>query len=497
MKSACVFMLCAFLIFRGENGLLAQTKGSARPPKPVIDSVKLIPGGDRWVQSGEELYVEMKGTPGQKAWFLDDRAMQEIRPGVYRGKYVVRTDDLFHDEPIEVFFRNPGSDEFVSAATPDRVRYLASDTSASTRKKRTHLYYGLGDDRLGGARMGSIDSGIRLRITGKTGSLFHVRLSPERDAWVAEEDLRFYDQNLPLTTALSGSWMIRQEGNYDVIRITLPQRVPYVSFTDADPATLTVDLFGAASNTNWITQRGPMAAIADTWYEQPSEQVFRIRIRPQHDQLWGYETGYDGNTFFIRVKKRPDRLALNGLTIMLDAGHGGTNIGAKGPSGSVEKLLTMSIVQKLGEKLAKNGATILYTRNKDVTVDMDTRLELVTSAQPDLLISVHCNSSANPSVQGTSSYYKHVAYRPLSRFIQAENLKLGLADFGNVGSFNFALNAVTACPNVLVETAFVSNPDDEKRLMDDAFQDELVRSIVKGVKNFVKAAKKNETFRTK
>src|SRR5690606_42051351 len=109
------------------------------------------------------------------------------------------------------------------------------------------------------------------------------------------------------------------------------------------------------------------------------------------------------------------------------------------------------------------------------------------NSEADLLISIHCNSAANPLVQGVSTYYRHHAYRPLSQYIRKEMRKLGLADFGNVGGFNFILNRPTELPTVLVEVGFLSNPSDEERLLDTAFHEAVAERIVKGVARFLEA----------
>jgi N-acetylmuramoyl-L-alanine amidase len=70
-------------------------------------------------------------------------------------------------------------------------------------------------------------------------------------------------------------------------------------------------------------------------------------------------------------------------------------------------------------------------------------------------------------------------------FILKQVLKTGLSSFGNVGSFNFALNSPTELPNVLVETAFISNPEDEMRLMDDEFRLTLAKRIADGIEDFL------------
>lgn len=94
--------------------------------------------------------------------------------------------------------------------------------------------------------------------------------------------------------------------------------------------------------------------------------------------------------------------------------------------------------------------------------------------------------------QGTSTFYKHHALRGPSHYIYKEMLTLGLADYGNVGGFNFMLNSPTEFPSVLVEVGFMSNPADEEKLVDTTFQSETAESIVRGLRNYFKAISAQE-----
>jgi N-acetylmuramoyl-L-alanine amidase len=189
------------------------------------------------------------------------------------------------------------------------------------------------------------------------------------------------------------------------------------------------------------------------------------------------------------VKRPPPKLQLRGLTVAIDAGHGGSNVGATSPTGSQEKALTLAIAQKLRRELELAGARVLMTREADVTVDNGDRVLRLRQLGPDLLVSVHVNSSGSAAVQGTSTYYRYVAFRPLAQALYTEVRKTGLKGFGNVGSFNFNLNGPTEYPNALVETAFVSNPEDEKRLVDPQFQQQLAERMRAGIEEFLRGSR--------
>jgi N-acetylmuramoyl-L-alanine amidase len=142
--------------------------------------------------------------------------------------------------------------------------------------------------------------------------------------------------------------------------------------------------------------------------------------------------------------------------------------------------------------LEKLGAKTVLTRQGDETLSTTARWQIWQKADPHLALSFHCNSIGNSDplrVKGTSTYYKYVAFRPLSETLYKELLNIGLTEFGNVGSFNFLLNAPTEFPNALIEMAFLSNPEDEMKLLDPAFQDKIVAAVVRGLEKFLKQSK--------
>ena len=190
----------------------------------------------------------------------------------------------------------------------------------------------------------------------------------------------------------------------------------------------------------------------------------------------------------IKVKQQPDK-QFRELTIAIDAGHGGTNTGAIGLTGAIEKDLTLAVSLKLQQALEKEGVKVIMTRTKEQFFDNKERILFYRDSLPDLLLSIHLNSSSDPiHVGGVSTYYKYIGFRPLSYHIQQRMLELGLKDYANTGSFNFMLNSPTEYPNALVEMLFLSNPAEEEKILDPVFQQQVADKIVMGVKDFFKVA---------
>ena len=104
---------------------------------------------------------------------------------------------------------------------------------------------------------------------------------------------------------------------------------------------------------------------------------------------------------------------------------------------------------------------------------------------PDLLISLHFNSSTSDTVKGSSTYYKHIGFRPLTQTILKRMLEIKMNEYGNVGNFNFGLNAPTDFVNCLLEVGFLSNPEEEKRLVNPIFQKKVAQQIIKGINDWL------------
>jgi N-acetylmuramoyl-L-alanine amidase len=228
--------------------------------------------------------------------------------------------------------------------------------------------------------------------------------------------------------------------------------------------------------------------IRNVWYDQIEDDVFRVFIELKHQQHWGHAISYRGNILQVRVKRQPASLKLKDLKIAVDAGHGGAQTGAAGLTTKIlEKDYTLKMAKELEAALKKKGAEVFMTRAHDTDIVMIDRLRMLQEQAPDVLISVHLNSSGNKTVKGTSTYYRYIGFRPLTVAILDRMLELGLNNFGNIGAFNFSLSGPTEYPNCLVEVAFLSNEEDEKRILDPKFHKDVAKKIVKGLEDWLKA----------
>jgi len=220
-------------------------------------------------------------------------------------------------------------------------------------------------------------------------------------------------------------------------------------------------------------------------------------------------------------------------TIVIDAGHGGEDPGALGRRGTREKDVTLMIARRL-KALIDNEPNMraLLTREGDYFLPLDVRVEKARKVKADLLVSIHADSFKRSTARGSSVFAlsdRRATSEQARLLAQKENesdliggvklggkddyvkktiidlsqtatidysLRLGNSVLARLGTVNqlhkarveqasFAVLKSPDVPSILVETAFISNPDEEKRLKDRRYQDQLARAILDGIRDYV------------
>jgi N-acetylmuramoyl-L-alanine amidase len=220
------------------------------------------------------------------------------------------------------------------------------------------------------------------------------------------------------------------------------------------------------------------------------------------------------------------------ITITLDPGHGGEDPGAVGRGGSYEKHVTLAVAKRLKAKIdAEPNMRAVLTRDTDFFVPLHMRVRKARRIQSDLFVSIHADAFVRPDANGSSVFVlsERGASSSAARYLaQKENaadlvggvnidvkdpmlartlldlsqtatisdsLKLGKAVLQEIGGINrlhkatveqagFAVLKAPDIPSILIETAFISNPAEEKRLNDDAYQDKMAEAIIGGIRKY-------------
>ena len=220
------------------------------------------------------------------------------------------------------------------------------------------------------------------------------------------------------------------------------------------------------------------------------------------------------------------------ITIALDPGHGGEDPGAVGRGGSREKDVVLAIAKRLKVKIEEQpNMRVMLTRDADYFVPLHVRVQKARKVQADLFMSIHADAFVEPTARGSSvfalsekgasstaarwlankenaadliggvnikSHDRQLASVLLDLSTTAQindSMKLAKAVLGEIGGINrlhkgaveqagFAVLKAPDIPSILIETAFISNPEEEAKLTDDAYQDQMSDAVLKGVKRY-------------
>lgn len=220
------------------------------------------------------------------------------------------------------------------------------------------------------------------------------------------------------------------------------------------------------------------------------------------------------------------------ITVAIDAGHGGEDPGAHGVDGTLEKNVTLAVARRVKAKIDKiDNMRAVLTRDGDYFIPLAERVNKARRLNADLFVSIHADAFVSPEARGSSVFTlsEHGATSAAARWlaksendadlvggvnvgVKDKNLAKTLIDLsqtatnndsrrlassvltqlssvnrlhkGEVEQAGFAVLKAPDIPSILVETAFISNPEEEKRLADNAYQDKLATAIVDGIKRY-------------
>ncbi|ORJ63438.1 N-acetylmuramoyl-L-alanine amidase [Geothermobacter hydrogeniphilus] len=297
------------------------------------------------------------------------------------------------------------------------------------------------------------------------------------------------------------------------VALDLTKAVDYHIFSLADPYRIVVDLSPGKGKPPVaagpeLHAPPPADGISDVLANAPAERKIKVHIPSQQK---------DGS---LRL-------------IVVDAGHGGKDPGAIGPGGTREKDVALAIAREVARQLRKTlKCKVVLTRDRDVFLPLDRRTEIANQLNADLFISIHANASRNRRAYGIETYYLNFSKSDAAVAVAARENDTSLKEVGDLELILFDLMANSkinessrlateiqsslvgalgrnykyvkdlgvrpgpfyvllgaTMPSVLVETAFISNRREEKRLKDRRYHQKTAIAIARGVRDYARALK--------
>lgn len=471
----------------------------------------ILPEQDMLLFSNDVLEIKLQYEPSKKVFVscFDNNEkilLDEISCGVYYKRHLIPPNFLSQKTVLKLyttqvikksFFRK--EEIFVPIELDKEISIEVWNSAypliAETISDKTPITYGLHYVRLGGPYITELPKGIKLQVIGKQQNYYKVKLSASLSGWVEEKNVVLHKNLYEPPHNYFTYCSISAEKNKD--KIWIPWKIP-VAFS-VTPATednknyIVIDFFNTHFATTWLTYKSAAKILDNFKITQVEDDWLRIYIPVKTKQLWGYnvETTTGGVTIYVKYPPKINKEnPLKGITIALEAGHGGeTNTGAIGLSGAKEKNINYHAVILLKSILEKNGAKVVLVRQGDTNPNFDQRIKTAVDSNADIFVSIHSNAGSTDKgflrVSGTSVYYKYDNSKLFAECVYNEILKLWKDDFGLVGNFNYTPLRQTYFPAILIEQGFLTHPYDEARMLDKKFLYQQAEAITLGIKKFL------------
>jgi len=320
-------------------------------------------------------------------------------------------------------------------------------------------------------RMAHLQKGVFLEADGEKGGFYRIKLGKNQYGWFSKDYAELSNdthKEIFLTDA-----NVDADDEFYIYTFKLTGMAPWA--IEENGKTLDIFLFNivnAQNNKSYIIK-------------VPLENLLEGK------SLVGYKAYYSNNNFIVKIR-RPlvidDKKPLKGIKIAIDAGHGGSEIGAIGCLGDYEKDITIKYAKDLADSLKERGAKIVMTRNGDEFVGLNERVEKTNSENAVIFISLHGNALPDDkdpmSASGSEIYYYYPQAKSLASSIMES--MTGIAGVKNHGIIqqSFAVVRNTEALSILIEVGYLINPSDNAKILDDAFRKDIVEAIAVGLENY-------------
>ncbi|MBT8479235.1 MAG: N-acetylmuramoyl-L-alanine amidase [Gemmatimonadetes bacterium] len=494
--------------------LLPPAPFEGEPGTPWIDSASVVIPLERWALPDEELVFSFRGAPGMQAWLAARSGTVPMLESPVPGRYVVRIpaaelhtaactadacDWLGETVPLATtFFLSDGTVEgrhdlevplrlLDPAALPIVELVELPDSISGTNGVV------IGRPSPFGPYRWRFPVGTRAEVDGRDGDRVRIRLAPDLNTWLSEEDTRPAAANAAPPRSLVGDLRFQVRADRIELRIPLSAALP-LQVDEPDGRTVELTLFGATGHTDRVAQGAGSRAVQDVrWAQLPGDR-YRLTVTLS-EPVWGYRTTYrslDGDRaeLVLEIRRMPAIDPLNplaGRKVVIDPGHPGA--GATGPSGYYEGHANLGIGLALERQLAESGALPVLIRRDTLPMGLYERTTAAIEAGGELYVSIHNNAlpdGVRPfGREGTSTYYYHPHSRHLATTVQEGMLdSMRLRDLG-VYWGNLAVCRMAWMPSILTEGAFMMMPDHEAALKDPEFQARYARGVLEGIRAFL------------
>lgn len=309
-------------------------------------------------------------------------------------------------------------------------------------------------------RIAHLFKGTTLLINGSKGNFYRVFLSKDKTAWIAKKDV---EQALIGETASFINMDSKKFKNATIQTIVFTKNLPY-TIEEKDKEILFKIYNPELSETSVYTINVP----------KPEKYYYNIDLK--------------NGIYTFKVSQLPN--VLEDITVVIDAGHGGSEKGAIGCLGDEEKNINLKIALELQDKLKEMGANVIMTRECDGNVSLEDRVSIAKANDANIFVSIHLNSIGDIPMnirknRGTSVYYFNPNSKKLAETVEKSVTNSAGTKKDGVKTASFAVIRPYDYVGILVESAYMTNPCDSVLYKSEDFAYNMAKGIADGIAEFV------------
>lgn len=336
------------------------------------------------------------------------------------------------------------------------------------------------------SRLTPLPKGTQATITAKVGEWLRL----DYGGWINSKETRILKSATPPTSIIRSVRARQVPGATEVV---FPLQVPVPISVQQGDNSFTLTLYNTTAETDIIRlDDDPLISRLD-WQQVAPKQV-QYTFNLKNAGQWGYKLRYDGTSLVLTLRHPPkgqggQETPLKGIKILLDPGHGGKELGSKGPTGYPEKDINLLMSKLVRSHLVAKGATVYMTREDDIDLGLGERVAMIDKLEPDLALSIHYNALPDGgdaiNTKGIATFWYNTQAHSLALFMHNYLVKkLARPSYGVYWN-NLALTRPTTAPSVLLELGFMINPTEFEWITDSQEQQKLAQAISQGVTEWV------------
>lgn len=448
MKNMRAFLILIFTIIFGINSVFAYDLILPKEKKTTVNTnyaffIGKVKPSETLTINDEKVYIASNGAFAHS---------MKLRDG--ENRFLIKSN--FNTQVYKIY-KNPSvkNSEPVLNELEPKIYKVKDD---NTPLRATPVDFGMN-------RLSHLFAGTNLIIDGVKGKFYRVFLSKDKYAWIAKSAVEQYDGEFEVPKFITMNSKTYSNAASHTIEFT--DKLPYIIEETKDDILFKIyNPFFSEDSVYTVTSRKPAKYVSTTKLHK-GVYLFKLNDLP--------------------ISKNNN---LEGFTITVDAGHGGSEKGAIGCLGDKEKDINLKIAQELKNILCLMGANVVMTRECDAEVSLDDRVKIAKENCSEIFVSIHLNSIPDIPMnihknRGTSVYYYNKNSKELAQILE-RNLTRDL-DTGKDGvrEASFAVIRPTDYVGVLVEVAYMTNPNDTLIYLDEAFPEKTAKSIAESILEFV------------